>query len=1144
MVARVIRVACFAAVICFFPEAAAASDPPAHITKTAGDNQNANIGVQFGAALQVTVTDSSSHPVSGATVTFTVNAGTSGASGTLTNSGGTSSSTSVTASTNSSGVASGVATANSTAGGWTVTASVSGVSATPSFALTNNTPFVIASNLPGNDGLSDAFTSGQALAVGFQMTTTVLFSSATLRLNAVESMPVSDVVVGLYQDNGSGAPGTLIETLTGPSVWEPSANSQFPVPQDYGYLASPAVTLTSGQKYWLVLQYSGSFAFSWDSDSSNNLSGIVPTGQITYVNTLFANPYPSWQTFSQNGAPQHPSFALNGVPPLTLGTSQIYVGPQAGSSSAVVAATEPWAATANDSWLHVASGSDSGTGNALFQFTYDANTGSTRTGTITIADQTLTVTQAGSTYEATSEVTTLASSGLSAPENIALDSSGDVYFVDFNHNAVKKWNASTENVSTVVSTGFLVKGIALDPAGDVYLSDYTDGNLDQWQVSGNKIVTLTPFNGSPAGEATDPSGNVYIGDITNLQIDEWNPSTGTLSTVVTGLNSPEDVAADAASNVYIMNRGNNTVQEWNSAAQQLSTLFTGPSGSNGVAVDGQGNVYVAAVPIEEWNASTGQVAPLVSSGLSSPYALRTDALGNLYYTDVALNTLNKVTFALVGPSTFSELATAGTDQMLPVLPTGTPLDAVSDSTWLTITSQTGGVVAFSFTANTSATSRTAHITVLGASIPVTQAADVPAAIAATAGTPQSATVGQQFATALQVTVTDSNNNPVTGVTVTFAAPSSGASATFSSSTATTNSSGVASVTATANSTSGSYNVTASVTGVSTPATFSLTNDPIIPPSVTITSGNNQSANINVQFDSALLVNVTDGGSPVSGATVTFTVNQGSGGSGGTLIDSSGTSSTTSVTATTNSNGNASVAAAANSTAGGWTVTASVSGGSSSPGFTLTNTQPAVIATNLPGNDGLALGMFQNQAYAVGFKMTSAATLSSATLRLRAGNGVNGQVDTVSSVVVGLYQDNGSGKPGTLIQALTGPSVFSPGAPIQDYSYSASPQVTLTSGQTYWLQVEYTGTISFQWESDGSNNLDGITPTGQITYVNTLLSVEQRVQPRDPGKRRRASFCRAGRTVIRGAGIHRGHWRRNAERGRRDAIHHGVAGNGD
>ena len=100
-----------------------------------------------------------------------------------------------------------------------------------------------------------------------------------------------------------------------------------------------------------------------------------------------------------------------------------------------------------------------------------------------------------------------------------------------------------------------------------------------------------------------------------------------------------------------------------------------------------------------------------------------------------MNTLNKLTFAFVGPTSFSEPATAGTDQMLPVLPTGTTLDAVSDSTWLTITGQTGGVVAFSFTANSSASSRTAHITVLGSTIPVTQAGAVYLSISATQATP-------------------------------------------------------------------------------------------------------------------------------------------------------------------------------------------------------------------------------------------------------------------------------------------------------------------------------------------------------------------------------------------------------------------------
>ena len=104
----------------------------------------------------------------------------------------------------------------------------------------------------------------------------------------------------------------------------------------------------------------------------------------------------------------------------------------------------------------------------------------------------------------------------------------------------------------------------------------------------------------------------------------------------------------------------------------------------------------------------------------------------------------------------------------------------------------------------------------------------PTTIATYSGSPQSATVGTAFGSALQARVTDASANPVSGVTVTFTAPGSGASATFggsSSATAVTNASGIAtSPIPTANSTAGSYSVSASVSGL-TPATFALTNTP-------------------------------------------------------------------------------------------------------------------------------------------------------------------------------------------------------------------------------------------------------------------------------------------------------------------------------
>ena len=73
-------------------------------------------------------------------------------------------------------------------------------------------------------------------------------------------------------------------------------------------------------------------------------------------------------------------------------------GPGAGSDSVVLAVVPHsgvWTATTNATWLHLSPANQSGTGSTNVVFSYDANPGATRSGTLTIAGQTLTVTQAG-----------------------------------------------------------------------------------------------------------------------------------------------------------------------------------------------------------------------------------------------------------------------------------------------------------------------------------------------------------------------------------------------------------------------------------------------------------------------------------------------------------------------------------------------------------------------------------------------------------------------------------------------------------------------------------------------------------------------------------------------------------------------------
>jgi Abnormal spindle-like microcephaly-assoc'd, ASPM-SPD-2-Hydin len=98
------------------------------MTKIAGDNQSDAVNSVFPTPLQISIKDSDGNPVPGATVTFSVVAGSSGASGTF--------SSSATIATDSNGSATAPdLTSNSVAGQFTATATHGGLAAT--FTLTN-----------------------------------------------------------------------------------------------------------------------------------------------------------------------------------------------------------------------------------------------------------------------------------------------------------------------------------------------------------------------------------------------------------------------------------------------------------------------------------------------------------------------------------------------------------------------------------------------------------------------------------------------------------------------------------------------------------------------------------------------------------------------------------------------------------------------------------------------------------------------------------------------------------------------------------------------------------------------------------------------------------------------------------------------
>jgi hypothetical protein len=426
----------------------------------------------------------------------------------------------------------------------------------------------------------------------------------------------------------------------------------------------------------------------------------------------------------------------------TLGTSALLVGPAAGSNSVVLGvtpATAAWTASANTNWLHLGPAYQSGTGSTNVIFSYDANAGATRSGTLTIGDQTLTVTQAGSTYVAAGQVTTLVPFSAEppftlGPSGLAVDGVGNVYTVYFEYipgpGWIQEWTVANNTVTTLASLNLaFASGVAVDGAGNVYIA--ANGEIEKWTAGKSNFTTIVSSGlTSPEGVAVDSSGNVYIAnggnEVINGAIKEWTAANSNVTTLVSsGLYHFAGVAVDGAGNVYIADNLSNTIKEWTVANSNVTTLVaSGLSGPRSVAVDGAGNVYIAdGSTVSIWSAANKRVSTLVSSGLDGSQEVAVDGAGNVYIAANPSSAVGELPHAFVDPTPRLEGLAAGNDALPVVLPATEnllpPFAPSSDRSWLTITSVTNGVVSFSFTANPGS-ARTAHITLLGQSIPITQ----------------------------------------------------------------------------------------------------------------------------------------------------------------------------------------------------------------------------------------------------------------------------------------------------------------------------------------------------------------------------------------------------------------------------------------
>lgn len=302
--------------------------------------------------------------------------------------------------------------------------------------------------------------------------------------------------------------------------------------------------------------------------------------------------------------------------------------------------------------------------------------------------------------------------------------------------------------------------------------------------------------------------------------------------------------------------------------------------------------YTVTAVWQTWSATSSSTSASVSSGTATQIVLSgavSDLGGGATRTFTATvqdGAGNTVTTGADSTATITFAQTGGSGTI-----TGTGSSTATNGVATkTITGGTAGTITLRANATINSTTTNSN-TLTFNTVPGTATT-----VTVSSGASQSATVGAAFGAPLVALVSDSAGNPVSGVTVTFTAPSSGASGTFANSTATTTavsgSDGKATSSAfTANTTAGSYSISASASGT-TSASFALTNNPAAASKLSFNAQPAAGANVQATgtgtFSVSIAVQDSYGNTRTSDGSTTVTLSLNSNPGGGTLSCTGGT----------------------------------------------------------------------------------------------------------------------------------------------------------------------------------------------------------------------------------------------------------------
>jgi hypothetical protein len=520
-------------------------------------------------------------------------------------------------------------------------------------------------------------------------------SSATTPSCCSYSVSPTDATIG-----AEGGNGDIAVTAGSSCLWTPTSTADW-------LSISSAVAVGNGTVSW----------FAAANTSTNPRTGHIIIGGQSF-------------TVTQAGA--GPGVVCN----YTVVFDVASFAASGGSGSAVVT-TSPgcnWTASSSENWIHTTSaGNDSG----VAQYTVDPNTGSSpRSGTITIAGHTYTVSQAGVSCSYSISPTSAASAATGGGGSVSVTAgAGCAWSASSGATWITVTPASGSG-NGAVSYSVAANTGASSRSGTITIAGYTF-NVSQYGVSCS--YSISPM--SAVSAAGGGGGSVSVTADTGCA---WSASSGATWITITPASGSGNGAVSysvAANSGTSPRSGTMTIAGYtftvNQAGVSCSYSISPTSAASG-AGGGGGSVSVTAGAGCAWSASSGAAWITIASGASGSgngtvnysVAANTSAASRSGYLTAAGQTFTVNQAGLpcsysLTPSSASVGAGGGPGSVRVTAGSGCGWIASSSASWISVTAGSAGSgdgsVSYTVTANTSVSSRSGTLNIAGQNFNVTQA---------------------------------------------------------------------------------------------------------------------------------------------------------------------------------------------------------------------------------------------------------------------------------------------------------------------------------------------------------------------------------------------------------------------------------------